>query len=87
MNQKLIERNEELEKEIRRAVRPYVTPILFFYDSGVYKIWNPFIWMCPSLYLEEHFKQYVRSIHLEAGGGTGYLLHRYMTSGEQTVDN
>lgn len=77
----------EWEKEIQRAVRPYVTPILFFYDVGVYKIWNPFIWRCPSLHLEEHFRHYIQNIHLEAGCGTGYLLHRYMTAEENIVDN
>jgi len=66
----------DLEKEIHRAVRPYIAPVLFFYDVGVYKIWNPFIWKCTSSYLEEHFKQYVSNIHLEAGCGTGYLPHR-----------
>lgn len=61
------------EKEINRAVRPYSAPVLFFYDVGVYSIWNPFIWRCPSLYLEEHYRRYVMSTHLEAGCGTGYL--------------
>lgn len=77
----------ELEKQIQRAVRPYIAPILFFYDVGVYKIWNPFFWKCPSLQLEEHFKQHVRSVHLEAGCGTGYLLHKYMTSKVKTLDH
>lgn len=86
MKQK-VENNVELEKQIQRAVRPYRAPILFFYDVGVYNIWNPFIWKCPSLHLEEHFKQYVRSPHLEAGCGTGYLLNRYMTSGKQASDH
>jgi len=87
MKQKGIKNSVELEKQIQRAVRPYRAPILFFYDVGVYKLWNPFIWKCPSLHLEEHFKQYVRSPHLEAGCGTGYLFHRYMTSGKQAIDN
>jgi len=73
---KLLGQNPELEKEINRAVRPYVPPILLFYDVGVYKIWNPFIWKCPSSYLEEHFNRYVSSNHLEAGCGTGYLLDK-----------
>ena len=68
--------NQELEKEINRAVRPYVPPILLFYDVGVYKIWNPCIWKCPTSYLKEHFNKYVRSSHLEAGCGTGYLLDK-----------
>jgi SAM-dependent methyltransferase len=64
------------EKEINRAVRPYTAPVLFFYDAGVYSVWNPFIWRCPSFYLEEHYKRYVGGTHLEAGCGTGYLPHR-----------
>ena len=31
------------ENEINRAVRPYRAPVLFFYDVGVYRVWNPFI--------------------------------------------
>ena len=87
MKQKVIENSLELEKQIQRALRPYSAPMLFFYDVGVYKIWNPFILKCPSLHLEEHFKQYVSSSHLEAGCGTGYLFHRYMTSGKQPIDS
>jgi SAM-dependent methyltransferase len=87
MKQKVIKSSLEEEKHIRRAVRPYKAPILFFYDVGVYKIWNPFIWKCPSLQLEEHFKQYIRSPHLEAGCGTGYLFHRYMTSEKQAIEH
>ena len=64
------------EKEINRAVRPYSAPVLFFYDVGVYSIWNPFICRCPSFYMEEHYKNYAGSTHLEAGCGTGYLPHR-----------
>ena len=87
MKQKVIENSLELEKQIQRAVRPYSAPMLFFYDVGVYKIWNPFIWKCSSLHLEEHFNQYVSSPHLEAGCGTGYLFRRYMTSGKQPIDS
>jgi SAM-dependent methyltransferase len=77
VNQKnLLGETQKLEKEISRAVRPYVAPILFFYDVGVYKIWNPSIWKCPSSYLEEHYHKYVSTNHLEAGCGTGYLLNR-----------
>jgi len=61
---------------MNRAVRPYVFPTLLLYDAGVYRIWNPYIWECPSSYLEEHFNRYVSSIHLEAGCGTGYLPDR-----------
>lgn len=64
------------EKEIRRAVRPYTFPTLLLYDAGVYRIWNPYIWQCPSSFLEDHFDRYVSSIHLEAGCGTGYLPNR-----------
>jgi len=64
------------EKEINRAVRPYSVPVLFFYDAGVYRLWNPFIWKCPAFHLEEHYKRHVSSTHLEAGCGTGYLPHR-----------
>ena len=68
--------NLKWETEINRAVRPYSAPVLFFYDMGVYRVWNPFIWKCPSCYIEEHYKRYVASTHLEAGCGTGYLPHR-----------
>jgi SAM-dependent methyltransferase len=53
-----------------------VFPILLLYDAGVYRIWNPYIWECPSAHLREHFDGHVRNIHLEAGCGTGYLPDR-----------
>lgn len=56
--------NSCFDKETKRAVRPYVFPILLFYDTGVYRIWNPYIWECPSSYLEDN--RYVSNIHLEA---------------------
>ena len=68
--------SDQFDKEVRRAVRPYVFPILLLYDAGVYRIWNPYIWECPSPHLREHFDRYVRKIHLEAGCGTGYLPDR-----------
>jgi SAM-dependent methyltransferase len=71
-----IKQSVQFEKEIKRAVRPYVFPTLLLYDAGVYRIWNPYIWECPTSSLQEHFDRYVRSIHLEAGCGTGYLPDR-----------
>lgn len=71
-----IKQSVQFEKEIKRAVRPYVLPTLLLYDAGVYRIWNPYIWECPTSSLQEHFDRYVRSIHLEAGCGTGYLPDR-----------
>ena len=71
-----IQKTIQFEKETKRAVRPYVFPTLLLYDAGVYRIWNPYIWECPSSYLQDHFDRYVSSIHLEAGCGTGYLPDR-----------
>jgi SAM-dependent methyltransferase len=71
-----IEQPDQFEKEIKRAVRPYIFPILLLYDAGVYRVWNPYIWECPSSCLQEHFNHHVSGIHLEAGCGTGYLPDR-----------
>lgn len=71
-----LQKTIQFEKETKRAVRPYVFPTLLLYDAGVYRIWNPYIWECPSSYLQDHFDRYVSSIHLEAGCGTGYLPDR-----------
>ena len=80
-------KKKEMDKEIRRAVRPYTAPVLLFYDTGVYKIWNPFIWKCPSICLEKHFKRNVSAIHLEAGCGTGYLPYHCLAASIQTSKN
>lgn len=70
----------EFEREVWRAVRPYQAPILFMYDVGVYGIWNPRIWDCPSDTIEGFYRRHVRPVHLEAGCGTGYLPARCMPS-------
>ena len=61
------------EREVRRAVRPYTAPILFLYDVGVYDLWNPYVWRCPSERVMAFYRRHVREVHLEAGCGTGYL--------------
>ena len=65
-----------LDREIRRAWRCYVAPYLFVYDTAVYRIWNPYVWRCPTETVVEHFRRHVRRVHLEAGCGTGYLPSR-----------
>lgn len=43
------------------------------YDVGVYGIWNPRVWQCPTEHITAFYRDNVREIHLEAGCGTGYL--------------
>ncbi|HEX7477841.1 MAG TPA: class I SAM-dependent methyltransferase [Polyangiales bacterium] len=65
--------DQKFDREVWRAVRPYNVGILSLYDVGVYGIWNPGIWQCPSESIKDFYRRHVRDVHLEAGCGTGHL--------------
>ncbi len=64
------------KRKIERSVRPYHRCALPAYDFGVYKVWNPAVWRCPSDLILEHYRRHTGPSHMDIGCGTGYLLDR-----------
>lgn len=54
----------------------YSKTALAIYDTVVIRISNPFIWRCPSRFIQQHYNKFLSSEHLDVGVGTGYFLRK-----------
>ena len=63
-------------EQVEAGQAVYTKRTLSVYDFVVLKVWNRFIWKCPTQRLLEHYNKHITGNHLDVGVGTGYFLDR-----------
>ncbi len=71
-----------LEK-VDRSQKYFNTLSLFFYDAILYGVISKYAWKCSIDRLDQHYRTYLTSNHLEVGVGTGFLLDRVVFTSAQ----
>lgn len=74
-----------LDDKTHQGQAIYSNTVLKIYDLWVLGFSNTFLWKCKTKLLEEQFKTYTTTNHLDVGVGTGYYLKKCLTQQERRV--
>ncbi|WP_410211113.1 class I SAM-dependent methyltransferase [Aquirhabdus sp.] len=62
------------QSKVEAGQAVYSKYTLMAYDAFVLGFSNRYLWRCPTAHIEELYRKYITSNHLDIGVGTGYFL-------------